>query len=192
MVLRAFLHRSACCNVSFALYQCSFKLTFKQVVLLRHVHDLKPIFATYRDGGLGVIGQHRFNGGYAAHFEVVGCELCHSIMILNGRGCYSQCYGSRCQSHDSGGESQKSPRGGQSTELKPLPLVSQIQMRLVFARRSWPRSTIHPSHQIALEQFDDLGDARRKGTRQQQQTGQHALHQAQARSHRCTTATPSL
>ena len=24
-------------------------------------------------------------------------------------------------------------------------------MRLVFARRSWPRSTIHPSHQIALE-----------------------------------------
>jgi endonuclease YncB( thermonuclease family) len=26
-----------------------------------------------------------------------------------------------------------------------------MQMRLVFARRSWPRSTIHPSHQIALE-----------------------------------------
>ena len=51
-------------------------------------------------------------------------------------------------------------------------------MRLVFARRAWPRSAFNPSHQIALEQFDALGDARRKGTRQQQQTGQHALHQA--------------
>jgi apolipoprotein N-acyltransferase len=44
----------------------------------------------------------------------------------------------------------------QSTELKPLPLVSQTRMRLVFARRSWPRSTFNPSHQTDLEQFDAL------------------------------------
>jgi hypothetical protein len=53
-----------------------------------------------------------------------------------------------------------------------------MRMRLVFARRSWPRSAFNPSHQIALEQFDALGDARRKGTRQQHQTWKHALHQA--------------
>ncbi len=37
---------------------------------------------------------------------------------------------------------------------------------------------IDPSHQIDFEQFNALGDAHRKGIRQQQQTGQHALHQA--------------
>jgi hypothetical protein len=53
-----------------------------------------------------------------------------------------------------------------------------MRMRLVFARRARPKSTINPSHQIAFEQFNALGDARRNGTRQQQQTRQHALHQA--------------
>jgi hypothetical protein len=50
-------------------------------------------------------------------------------------------------------------------------------MRLVFARRLWPRATINPAHQIAPEQFYDLGDTRYKCARQKQQTCQHALHQ---------------
>lgn len=51
-------------------------------------------------------------------------------------------------------------------------------MRFVFALTSWPRSTFNSAHQSALEQFNDLGDARRKDTLQQERTGQHKLHQA--------------
>jgi hypothetical protein len=64
-------------HIGLALGQCSFQFAFTQVVVLRDVHHHKPVFAPHRNRGLGLAGQNVFDGGHAAHFQVVGCELIH-------------------------------------------------------------------------------------------------------------------